>query len=469
MISEIIHAIKRISIINTDTGIEIYQKNYEPSFFLEHDNQLISGFISALIQFSQEIVRQEIEEVVFANSQLYLKRFSIVIVVIMTPLGVRRDDISPIIEYLGETIESNFKEKDLDFITPEISKSIEELIDKCLETGIPIPEAPPSLITKKPPKIVVAGLRKAGKTTAIRSFFDSWNKEQLKSIRPTVDYNIFNSFLDVLKTQITIFDLGGQTQYIEKHLIDQSKWKGATAIIFMVDMQEPEIFDDSFNYLMNIIKLLKEQGETPFIGLLAHKYDPEKIGELQPNLLKMLKAFRGLFEWPRYSVFLTSIYDESLYLAFMRIIARIVPRDLFQNILSSAIFFETQNHIWKTISEKVSPADDSLTFWSKITQLSIPYGENLANKIFSEWLSTGSSSDIIKTLPDLIEVNIKDIAGGMRIDIDIPREGNSLLIVAVIEGLLKGLGNVFGFSRVMKLEVKQNSGLISTSWGLYEF
>ncbi|MHA1332332.1 MAG: hypothetical protein ACTSR2_14790, partial [Candidatus Hodarchaeales archaeon] len=101
MISEIIHAIKRISIINTDTGIEIYQKNYEPSFFLEHDNQLISGFISALIQFSQEIVRQEIEEVVFANSQLYLKRFSIVIVVIMTPLGVRRDDISPIIEYLG--------------------------------------------------------------------------------------------------------------------------------------------------------------------------------------------------------------------------------------------------------------------------------------------------------------------------------------------------------------------------------
>ena len=90
------HLVKRISIINADTGIEIYQKNFEPSFFLENDNQLISGFISALIQFAKEIVKDNNEEMVFSNSQLYIKRFPTVLVVLMTPLGISSMAISPI-------------------------------------------------------------------------------------------------------------------------------------------------------------------------------------------------------------------------------------------------------------------------------------------------------------------------------------------------------------------------------------
>jgi GTPase SAR1 family protein len=322
---------------------------------------------------------------------------------------------------------------------------------------------------KLAPKIVVAGLRKAGKTTAIRSFFDSWDKDKLRSIRPTVDYSIFNSFLEEIKSELTIFDLGGQDQYIKKHLIDVSKWKGASAIIFVVDMHKPGEFGAANQYLNEIMSIVRDLGESPFIGLFAHKYDPDKVGDLQLSLTQFLKTFKGLFKWSKYSVFMSSIYDDSLYLAFMRTLIRIIPRDLLNRILGSAIFFETQNRVWKTISEDLSPEHESHEFWNKIVKLSVPYGENLANKIFREWLSGQMDETVNKEITELIRIKIEDIAGGMKANITLPREGSSLLIVAVIEGLLTGLGNVFGFSRIIRLHVDQTPGDIATSWGLYEF
>lgn len=461
-------SIKRVSIINADNGIEIYQKSYEPSFFLEHDNQLISGFLSALIQFSKEIVKDDIQELVFSNSQLYVKRFPIVLIVLMTPLGLNHKDITPIIDYLGEQVENKFESSQLDFVTPQIAQEIENLIDKILEYDIVFPEIP-AIKTKQSPKIVVAGLRKAGKTTAIRFFFDSWDREKLKSIRPTVDYSIFHSFIDVLKSELTIFDLGGQTQYVNQHLKDEVKWRNATALLFMVDLQKPEEFNEAYSYLLDIINIYEKLGEKPFIGLLAHKYDPNKVGDLQPNLLNLLKTFKGLFRWSRYSVFLSSILDDSLYLAFMRTLARIIPRDLLNNILQSAIFFETQNHVWKTISEEVSLDTNPNIFWNKILKLSTPYGENLANRIFQDWLIGDTKKTISKPSLDLIDVKIEDISGGMQVSVNMPKEGNSFLILAVVEGLLTGLGNVFGFSRIVRLVEKQSSTTISSSWGLYEF
>ena len=136
-----------------------------------------------------------------------------------------------------------------------------------------------------------------------------------------------------------------------------------------------------------ILEILKSLDETPFIALVGHKYDPDKVSELQPNLHHLLKTFKGLFNWPRYSVFLSSIYDDSLYLAFMRTLVRIIPRDLFQNILESAIFFETQNEVWTMLANEADLEQDSPEFQSRITRLTAPYGENLANSVFTNWES----------------------------------------------------------------------------------
>ncbi|MHA1946067.1 MAG: ADP-ribosylation factor-like protein [Candidatus Hodarchaeales archaeon] len=461
--------VKRLSIISAESGIELYNKNYEPSFFLENDNQLISGFLSALIQFSQEVVKDEIQEIVFANSQLCLKRLPDLILLIMAPLGTDRSEVYPILDHLSKNLKTDKEISELllgGMVTPEITKKIDNFVSHTLKQEI-VPSLPP--LRDKRPKVVIAGLRKSGKTTIIRKFFDSWNEEQLQSIRPTIDYSIFNSFVEVMKTKLTIFDLGGQTQYVNQHLADKTKWRGATAILFLVDMHKPDEFNEAYHYLERILEILRSLGETPFIALVGHKYDPDQVSRLQPNLQSLLRSFKGLFKWPRYSVFLSSIYDDSLYLAFMRTLVRIIPRDLFQNILESAIFFETQNEVWKTLADEADLEQDSPEFQSRITRLSAPYGENLANSMFTNWLTEKGSRSIQKSSLNPLEVKISDMPGGIRADVKMPEVKENLMNLAVIEGLLTGLANVFGFSKVMRFSSSKEIGSLSASWGLYEF
>lgn len=461
-------ALKRISVINTETGIELYNQDFGTSFFLEHDNQLISGFISALIGFSKTIVKDEIQEIVFANSKLFLQRFQKVSIVVLATLGSDRFQIQKLISNLGDQIESKIEiSNHIDVVSKESFSILGNIITKVFNS---VSESQEQL--SKPmrhPKIVIAGLKQAGKTAAIHKFFYSWNKDRLKDIKPTVDYSIFNSFLEFLSTELTIFDLGGQTQYIDNHLKMETKWKEAAAIIFMVDISLPEEFPDAFDYLKQIIKIQQDNHEEPFIGLFLHKYDPDKTTDLQKNVQTFLTQFRGIFSWPRYSIFLTSIYDESLHLAFMRTLSRIIPRGLFKIILESAIFFETRNQVWLTISEKFNLKSKEQKFNEQIIKLAIPYGEKLANEILNEWIVGGNKASLKEIHGETLIVTVDDIQGGLRIKVEFPSQANHLLLISVTEGLFTGLGNFFGLSNVTMIDQGKSSGFFYVTWGLYEF
>ncbi len=465
-----IKSIKRISVINAETGIELYCKDISSSFFLEHDNQLVSGFISALIGFSKAIVKEEIQEIVFANSRLFFKRFSKVIIVVMTTLGEECIFIDRLINDLGNQIETQVDispHRQFDVISPEQTSSFETLVCEILEREKSTPLI--SIKPEKSPKIVIAGPKRAGKTTALRKFFYSWDEEELKAITPTVDYSVLHSFLDALRTELTIFDLGGQAQYIENHLTMDNRWKGAAAIIFMVDIHHTGEFQQALEYLMKIIQILRVNEEEPFIGLFAHKYDPEKKSGLKPNLQEFLRTFRKISEWPRYSIFLSSIFDESLHLAFIRTISRAIPFNLLQNILKSAIFFETQNQVWKTISSQMNHNLNTHELEEKIIDLAVPYGEKLASEILSDWLANNLQIFEVRTPNDSLNVEVLDLQGGIRINVRLPKEDQSSVTFAVIEGLFTGLGSFFGLSKINRLTLEETTDSIQAGWSLLEF
>jgi len=463
-----IQALKRISVINAETGIELYNQDFGTNFYLEHDNQLISGFISALIGFSKTIVKDEIQEIVFANSKLFVQRFQKVIIVVMATLRSDRFQIQTIISNLNDQIESQIEiSNKIVVISQETVSILGNIITKLINS---VSESKNQFSKPiKHPKIVIAGLKQAGKTTTIHKFFYSWNKDRLKDIKPTVDYSIFHSFLDFLSTELTIFDLGGQSQYIDNHLKAETKWKEAAAIIFMVDISLPEEFPDAFDYLQQIIKILHENDEEPFIGLFVHKYDPDKATALRENVQTFLTEFRGIFSWPKYSIFLTSIFDESLHLAFMRTLSRIIPRGLFKTILESAIFFETRNQVWLTISEKFNLKSKEQTYYKQIIELAIPYGEKLANEILNEWIVSGNKASLKEMQEKKLNVSVDDIQGGLRIKVEFQDQTNHLLSISVIEGLFTGLGNFFGLSNVTMIDQGKTSDFSYVTWGLYEF
>ena len=274
------------------------------------------------------------------------------------------------------------------------------------------------------------------------------------------------------RRNLTIFDLGGQERYIEQHLTQETKWKSAAAILFMVDIQDIESFQEAYNYLKKILNILKTQKQTPFVGIFAHKYDPDKINQLQPNLNAFLRIFRGINDWPRYSFFMTSIFDDSLHLAFMQTLTRIVPCHIVHNVLESAIFFETQNEIWNTVSQRIDKDVDLLGFQERIISLAIPYGEKMANEIFKNWLSQDIKQTLEKPSRIPLDVEVIEMQRAFRINVKMKRllkEENLLIMTAVIEGLLTGLGNVFSLSRIERDEVNIETEVISFSWTLYEF
>jgi hypothetical protein len=94
----------------------------------------------------------------------------------------------------------------------------------------------------------------------------------------------------------------------------------------------------------------------------------------------------------------------------------------------------------------------------------------MATKIFTNWLTSKGANPILKSSLNLLTVQISDMAGGIRTDVKVPEgQKDSIMTLAVVEGLLTGLANVFGFSKVIRLASEKELGFTSTSWGLYEF
>jgi len=67
-----------------------------------------------------------------------------------------------------------------------------------------------------------------------------------------------------------------------------------------------------------------------------------------------------------------------------------------------------------------------------------------------------------------LNVEITDIQGGYKVDVKIPEETGSLVIIDVIEGLLTGMCNVFGISKIKKTRELQDGVFLSASWNLFE-
>ena len=92
--------------------------------------------------------------------------------------------------------------------------------------------------------------------------------------------------------QIVFWDLGGQERYRNQNLSNPNTFKDAALLVYVIDVQDKERFDQSLDYLLQILMIVKNLEAPPRIFLLMHKFDPDKILELKDNFLEASKIFK---------------------------------------------------------------------------------------------------------------------------------------------------------------------------------
>jgi len=168
-------------------------------------------------------------------------------------------------------------------------------------------------LLKKEQKVIVVGLGNAGKTTLLRKFGGQIGIKDLAKLSPTkgVDRKeIITS--DLL---LIIWDFGGQKEYREVYLQEPHKYfLKVDLIIYVIDLQDPQTYEESTNYFEKIIDNIDKLEENPYILIFIHKYDPDIKDdpevllniEVVKDLIKKVFKNRKKFD---YDIYLSSIYS----------------------------------------------------------------------------------------------------------------------------------------------------------------
>jgi GTPase SAR1 family protein len=159
-------------------------------------------------------------------------------------------------------------------------------------------------------KISLVGLSGCGKTSLYSVAFAAKSPEDTKSLSPTILYETRRH--PFLGLQVGIFDFGGQEQYRKEYMEKPEVFKGTDILIPIVDLHDPEKFEQAKEYFKGLLDIYRKNNEKPRIFLFFHKYDTEDYEKelLDTNIKEAREIFNGLFEEYESKSYLTSIYDQ---------------------------------------------------------------------------------------------------------------------------------------------------------------
>ncbi|MHA2008877.1 MAG: ADP-ribosylation factor-like protein [Promethearchaeota archaeon] len=160
-------------------------------------------------------------------------------------------------------------------------------------------------------KVIVSGLDNAGKTSILTALDKKYDfAKDIVRLKPTirVEYHKMN----FLRSSCIFWDMGGQSQYREIYKQYQDVYFDATdLLIYVIDIQDPERFKNSLEYLKAILTFFSESKMDVPVIITFHKYDPNLRGNeeilgnidmLRENILEKYSNFKILFQQ-------TSIFD----------------------------------------------------------------------------------------------------------------------------------------------------------------
>jgi hypothetical protein len=169
-------------------------------------------------------------------------------------------------------------------------------------------------IEAKGQKVLVCGLDAAGKTSLLSKFGGRLGISDMMSTHPTK--GVVRMKFGSTNLNLFIWDLGGQEEYRERYLNNPEQYfVQLDLLLYVIDVQDPERFDESLDYLDKILDSIIMLEENPYILVFLHKVDPElkndpkillNIEILKDDISELIKSKDFNFDIEMY---LTSIYS----------------------------------------------------------------------------------------------------------------------------------------------------------------
>ncbi len=252
-------------------------------------------------------------------------------------------------------------------------------------------------------KLIFAGLDSAGKTTIYKATMKEVPVDDLKDSRPTrgIDRDI-SDFMDL---DFSVWDLGGQQSYRETYLSKPEIFNSTKALIFVLDIQDVDRFEEAYQYYLDIMNILINVEPRPKVYVLFHKFDPDKAAKLRSHFFRATKLFRQAdkITGMKFTGFATSIYSDTIQKAVKRI--------LWENIENFTPKMDTPDKDAKPKSETVpriggSPAPK---VGGQAPKTGVPATKTTTSPVAAPKVSPNTSSDILgEKLSDKLDDLLKD-------------------------------------------------------------
>ncbi|MBN1214368.1 MAG: hypothetical protein JXA99_02890 [Candidatus Lokiarchaeota archaeon] len=192
-------------------------------------------------------------------------------------------------------------------------KELEEKIQKAINITVIADKLKENSVSldKEQQKIIIAGLDQAGKTAILTKFGGRFGLNELAKIKPTK--KVERREINTDSFTIFLWDFGGQSIYREEYLENPDTYFiGVDLLIYVIDIQDPDRFDESFTYLKGIVNALKNLEENPYILIFLHKYDPDirQDPKIELNVEFVKDKLKDFFAESTFSheTYLSSIY-----------------------------------------------------------------------------------------------------------------------------------------------------------------
>lgn len=139
-------------------------------------------------------------------------------------------------------------------------------------------------------KLIIAGLDNAGKTSFLIALRQKYNfYERVKILKPTIniDYSSFN-FLNLYR--INLWDMGGQERFRKIYTNNPVYFTDTNYLYYLIDVQDELRFEESIQYLSDLLDIFRSLEYSNEIIICFHKYDPKfKNSEDFVDRIEMIK------------------------------------------------------------------------------------------------------------------------------------------------------------------------------------